>query len=77
VYYFVLRFVCPVCLSVLLVGWVTQSFGEAILMEQVPEEHRPYLWLARGSMALVIGAAALLVHLAWRRRTLAGMEDVR
>lgn len=77
IYYFVLRFVCPICLSVLLVGWVVQSLGDAILMEKVPSEHRPYLWLARGSMALVIGMAALLVHIAWRRRSLAGMEDAR
>ncbi|MEX0718455.1 MAG: sodium-dependent transporter [Planctomycetaceae bacterium] len=64
----VIRYVVPVYLSILLAGWMMQELGDAVLMKGVPPEHRPYLWLARATMAGVIVGTVALVGIAWRRR---------
>ncbi len=65
-YYYVIRYVVPLLLLVLLGGWCIQSLNDVVLLQGVPRENVPYIWLARGTVALVILAAGLLVLFAGR-----------
>ncbi|MCU0960151.1 MAG: sodium-dependent transporter [Pirellulaceae bacterium] len=67
VYYYVIRYVVPLLLMVLLGGWCIQSLNDVVLLEGVPRENVPYIWLARATIVLVILAAGLLVLIARRR----------
>ena len=64
----IIRYVVPLVLTSLLLGWVWQSFADAILLQTSPPEDRPYLWMARLTIVSVIFAGALLVHTAWKRK---------
>ena len=41
VYYYVIRYVVPLMLIVLLAGWCIQNLGSAILLKGVPPENMP------------------------------------
>ncbi len=71
-FYYIIRYVVPAYLMVLLAGWVWQSWDDAILMRGVPSQNVPYQWLARGTIASVIVVAGLLVAVAWRAGRLHG-----
>lgn len=75
-FYYIIRYVAPVYLLVLLGGWFVQEFDSAVLLSGVPAEDRPYLWLARGTILATILALAALVAVAWGRRT-RRQENVR
>lgn len=66
--YYVLRYVVPLYLIVLLAGWTWQSLDDAILMKGVHPEHVPYQWLARATIVLVVIGAGVLVRVAFHRR---------
>ncbi|MHB8862586.1 MAG: SLC5/6 family protein, partial [Pirellulaceae bacterium] len=66
-YYYVIRYVVPLMLIVLLAGWSIQNFSSVILLQGVPSENVPYIWLSRATILLVILAAIVLVAVARRR----------
>ena len=67
VYYYVIRYVVPLMLIVLLAGWCIQNFASAILLKGVPPENVPYIWCSRATILLVILAAVAMVAVARRR----------
>jgi SNF family Na+-dependent transporter len=68
IFYYVIRYVVPVYLAILLVGWTLQSLGDVILLKGVDQAYHKHLWLARGTIAAVMAAGLLLVRVAWKRR---------
>ncbi|MHB0961034.1 MAG: hypothetical protein ACYC0X_22425 [Pirellulaceae bacterium] len=66
-YYYVIRYVVPLMLIVLLAGWSIQNFSSVILLQGVPSENVPYIWLSRATILLVILAAIVLTAVARRR----------
>ena len=67
-YKWVIKYVTPLYLLVLIVVWSWQQFIPTIAMKGVDPANRPYVW---GARALVFGLMALvmvLVGVAWRRR---------
>lgn len=66
--YFVLRFVVPLYLLVLLGGWTWQSLDDEVFMRGVPTEHVPYQWMARASIAGFMLCLFGLAQLANRRK---------
>jgi neurotransmitter:Na+ symporter, NSS family len=68
-FYYVIRYVVPLYLFVLLAGWSLQSLDDAILLHNVPAEHLPYVWLARITLMIVVVGAGILVAIAWRKKT--------
>lgn len=71
IFYYVMRYVTPLCLGVLLVAWVWQditSESSIILLSGAGEESRPFLWFSRASIAGIIAAGMALVYLASKRR---------
>ena len=72
VFYYIVKFLVPLYLVVLFVGWIWQDLAgghSMILMEGVDPAHRIYQWIARGSMLGVVLAVAFLVRLAWRKKS--------
>ncbi len=74
VFYFLIRYVVPFYLMVLLVGWISQDFHTAVLLTEVPAEHRPVLWLARFSMLFVVFGMMVLI---WRRQRKSIAQEVQ
>lgn len=68
VFYYVLKYVTPVYLIVLLVGWAGQESRNVWIMKDVPTEHQPYIWGARILIGLIILILLILIALAGRLR---------
>jgi SNF family Na+-dependent transporter len=67
-YKWVLKYITPAYLVVLLAVWSYQQFFATILMKGVSDADKPYVW---GARALVFGLLAVLIALiavVWRRR---------
>lgn len=54
IFYYVIRFAAPLYLAVLLCGWTWQNLKAQILLENAAPEDVPYLWMARGTILVVI-----------------------
>ncbi len=67
-FYFVLKYVTPAYLIILLAVWTKQEAISVFRMDGVPEAHRPYHWAARILMLSVTTLVILLVRKAFRNR---------
>jgi SNF family Na+-dependent transporter len=66
VFYYIIKYVVPLYLIVLLSGWIYQdltSERSEILLNGADPEKIPYLWLARGSLIAFFVFVAILVRL--------------
>ncbi len=73
IYRFIIKFVTPAFLLIILGSWFYQEGIPFILLEDVPKENVPYII---GIRLMLLAFFALLVYLvwkAWRRRSAAGM----
>ncbi len=68
VFKFILTYITPVYLLVLLGIWTYQDAAKAFLMTGKDPAERPYLWGARGLIALLLLAMVLLIRKAWARK---------
>lgn len=68
VYKFIMKYITPVYLLVILIVWTYQDAVGKLLMKGVPAERRPYLWGARALFAAIILVVCLMVHRAWKRK---------
>lgn len=60
--YYVLTYITPVYLSVLVVAWIAQDGWKVLLMDGVPPEQRVWRWIARAVIALVLVSLVLLIR---------------
>ena len=60
IYYPVMRYVVPISLITMLVAWFVQSFQTAILMEGADPESQRWMWMARGSILVMLMVFAIL-----------------
>lgn len=60
--YYILAYITPVYLAVLLVAWVAQKGVATALMEGVTGEERLWRWAARGVMLVILLGLAYMVH---------------
>ncbi|MCE5323826.1 sodium-dependent transporter [bacterium] len=60
--YYVLKYITPVYLAVLVVAWIAQDGKSAALMRSVPAPEVPWRWAARLLMVLVIATLAFLIR---------------
>ncbi len=69
VFYYIIRYVVPLMLAGLLVGWCYQNFYDVVLLREVPRENVPYVWLSRATILAVILATVILVAAGrrWKR----------
>ncbi|MCA9191993.1 MAG: sodium-dependent transporter [Planctomycetales bacterium] len=76
IFYYIIRYIAPAYLLVLLVGWTWESVGKEILLEGAPVKDHPYLWLSRGTIAGVVALLGLLVFL-WSSNHSIESEEAR
>jgi hypothetical protein len=64
VFYYIIKYVTPAFLVVILGVWGYQDAVGVLLMDGVPEEARPYKW---GARALMLALLALIMFGVYRR----------
>jgi len=69
IYKFVLKYITPLYILILLVTWTWQEAVGQLLMEGKPAADKPYLWGARVLMAAFAGITFWMIHKAWRRKS--------
>ena len=74
VFKFVMTYITPVYLLVLLVIWTYQDAVKAFLMKDKPEADKPYLWGARVLIAALLLVMGLLIRKAWSKKKAASPE---
>ncbi len=68
VFKFIITWVTPIYMLVILGMWIKQDAINLFRMVGVPEERHPYLWGARALFIGIIVAVNILVWWAWKRR---------
>jgi NSS family neurotransmitter:Na+ symporter len=71
---FVMTFITPVFLLVMMVWWTVQEAVPTLLMENIPEADHKVRWASRGLMLAILLIQLWLIKAAWRRRVLDGKE---
>jgi len=67
-YKFILKYVTPVILIAILVGWTIDKFKSVILMRACKPEDFVYLLVTRGVLLAMVVTLAVLIWHAWRKR---------
>ena len=70
IYKFIIRYITPVFLFVILGVWFLQEWLPIILMKNVAQENRIFIFGTRIGLFAVFALLAVLVKLAWRKRRL-------
>lgn len=66
-FYFIMKYITPVILIVLMFWWFVEDAIGVLLLEGVPDENVPYVWGARIFMVLLFTGLAYVVKLAWNK----------
>ncbi len=75
IYKFVMKYVTPLYLLVILGAWTYQDAVRNFVMAGVSPVDQPYRWLARGLIVVVIITVTILVKVAWSKRKIAAKPD--
>ncbi len=67
VFRFIMKYVTPVFLLVLLTVWTWEMAIPTLLMSDKDPEKIPYIWIARLALMALIAGGALMVRSAWKR----------
>ncbi len=67
IFFYLMRYVTPVYLSILLLFWLTQDGIPILFMKKVAPENFAYIWFARFLLTALVAATMLLVHFAWKQ----------
>lgn len=62
VYKYIIKYVTPAYLFILLGFWVDQQGLDVVKMTNVPPENRPYVW---GARAMILGLWAVVIVMVW------------
>jgi len=68
IYRFIIKYITPVFLLVVLGVWFWQDWRSVIIMKNISPENRPYVLATRIGLVLFFGVLALMVQRAWQRR---------
>ncbi|MBN1633204.1 MAG: sodium-dependent transporter [Ignavibacteria bacterium] len=68
IYKYIIKYITPAFLLILLSVWTYQQFIPVILLEGVSNENKPYIWTVRLMLLAFIITFAVLVKIAWRKR---------
>ncbi|PJA97917.1 MAG: sodium:calcium symporter, partial [Ignavibacteriales bacterium CG_4_9_14_3_um_filter_30_11] len=67
VFYFLMKYITPVVLFVLMIWWFIESAIPTLLLEGVNEVDKPYYWGSRALMVVIFISLILLVRKAWQK----------
>jgi len=65
VFFYIMKFVTPVVLFILMIWWTVQTAIPTFLLNGVDPANRPYYWGSRGLMAVIFIGLLLMVKKAW------------
>jgi SNF family Na+-dependent transporter len=68
VFKFIITYITPVYLLVLLGVWTYQDAVKEFLMKEKAPASHPYLWIARVMIVALLGVVLFLIRKAWRRK---------
>jgi hypothetical protein len=68
IYRFIIKYITPMFLLVILAAWLYQEGIPTILMKNVPAANIPYVASARIMLVLIFLGFAAAVRAAWRKR---------
>lgn len=68
IFYYIIKYVTPIYLFLLLGFWFYQNGVDVLLMRNVPEANRIYIWFARLLLAGILLFMMFLVRIAWQRK---------
>jgi neurotransmitter:Na+ symporter, NSS family len=68
VFYYLMKFVTPVILAVVMLWWLVQDAIPTFMLKGVPEQNIPYIWGSRALMVILLIGLLLMVKIAWKRR---------
>ena len=74
IFKFILTYITPVYLLVLLAVWTYQDAVKEFLMTGKDPAHRPYLWGARVMIVALLLVMLLLIRKAWNKKRIEGAE---
>ena len=67
-YRFIIKYITPAFLIIILVSWLGQSGLATILMQNVNAEDKPYILATRVMLACLFATLLVFVWLAWKRK---------
>jgi SNF family Na+-dependent transporter len=68
IYKFIIKYITPSFLLILLAVWTYQQFIPTIFLEGVSEENKPFIWGVRIMLLAILLALLILVKIAWNKR---------
>jgi len=68
VYKFIIKYITPLFLFIILGMWFLQEWLPIIIMKNVPAADKPFIFATRLGLILVLVILVILVKIAWRRR---------
>ena len=68
VFLFIMKYITPAYLIILLGFWFYQDGLRVITMAGVPPENYPYIWFARFLMIGTLIVAFVAVYIAWQKK---------
>ena len=72
IYKYVIKYVTPLFLLIVLAAWFIQDWLPVIRMDNVPAENSPYILATRVGLLLLFLVLAIMVKIAWRKRKIKG-----
>jgi len=74
VYKYIIKYVTPLFLFAILGTWLVQDWIPIIFMKNIAAENRVYVLATRVTLLVLLGALAVLVRVAWRRKAVLARE---
>jgi NSS family neurotransmitter:Na+ symporter len=74
VYKFIIKYITPLFLFIILGAWLYQEWIPIIFMQKVSAENMPYVLATRIGLALMFTVLAVLVKIAWDKKRKGGKK---
>ena len=68
IFKFIIKYISPLFLFILLGVWTYQMFIPTIMMSGVPDENKPYIWGARIFIIAIIGVMMYLIKITTEKK---------
>jgi len=75
IFRFIIKYVTPIYLLILLGVWTYQDAVKEFMMEGKDEASRPYLWVARAMILVILLIVIFLIRTAWKRKKIEQPES--
>jgi len=68
IYKFIIKYITPVFLIILLVSWLSQKSWSVITMEAYADADKPYIWMVRIMLIALILGLSIMLKISWNRK---------